>query len=286
MSLLGARKEPERITKTILFDVPGINRMDVTLSYSMGSLTLSPNRETDQITGEIEYDPLLTTPHIDYDALGSRGKLDIRVESGSEYDEKDGNSVPDRGGGRWKDREGKRYQSNLNLRLPRGIPLDMQLELGLGEGDLDLTDLSVSDFHLECGLSDVQITMESPNEVRSRSLTIQTGLGDLTAKGLGNLKAKTIQVEVGLGSANLDLSGDKVEDMKGKIEVGLGSLNLILPKNANIRLKVSKSFLSSVDVDDLKQQGDYWVGDRWDANRPALEFDISVGLGSVDVDVE
>ncbi|MFQ6615506.1 MAG: hypothetical protein ACE5HZ_01885 [Fidelibacterota bacterium] len=286
LTLLGAQKGRERATEDILFEVGNINRMDVTISTSLGSLTLSPNPDTNQIAGKIYYHPALVTPRIEYDTMGSRGELDIRAEHGSEFDFDEEYSFPKGLEGRWKDLEGKKYHSELDLRLPPGIPMNMNLKLGLGEADLDLTRLTISDLQLECGLSDVDISMESANTVRSRTLTIETGLGELTARHLGNLKAKTIRVEVGLGSADLDLSGDEIEDTIGRIEVGLGSLNLILPRRANIRLEIDKSFLSSVDVDDLTQEGDVWVSDRWEPDRPTLDLEISVSLGSVDVDVK
>ncbi|MFQ6674768.1 MAG: hypothetical protein ACE5LH_00340 [Fidelibacterota bacterium] len=286
LTLLSAQSTPERVTEEILFDVGKINRMDVTISYSLGSLTLTPNVRSDRIGGQIEYDPGMITPHLRYETVGSRGKLDIAVEHGPEFDDEEAFSFPGGVSGRWKDKEGEKYRADLDIRLPPGIPLDMEFDLGLGQTDLDLSGLSVSGLRLECGLSDVTITMDTPNPVRTRTLTIKTGLGDFNARGLGNLKAKAVRVNVGLGSADLDFSGDGIEDMDGKIEVGLGSLDLVLPREANVRLEVSKSFLSSVDVNDLVQEGSHWVSDRWESGRPTLELDISVGLGSVDVEVK
>lgn len=286
LAALAAQDRPERITEDILFRVGDIHAMDVTLSYSLGTLTLSPNRDTRQIEGVIEYYPGLITPRIEYEEVGSKGELDIQLEHSSNADVEEEFSYSGRVGGRWKSLEGKEYHSDLDIRLPRGIPMNMQFDLGLGEADLELSQLVISDLRVECGLSDVEISMDSPNRVRTSSLSVETGLGDLTARGLGNLKAKTIRVEVGLGSADLDLSGNVVEDMDGSIEVGLGSLNLVLPRDANIRLEISESFLSSVDVDDLIQEDDAWVSGRWDPDLPTLELEISVGLGSVDVDME
>ena len=94
-----------------------------------------------------------------------------------------------------------------------------------------------------------------------------------------------MRMNVGLGSADLDLRGAVTEDVEVDIDVGLGSLDLTLPENVNIRLSVEQSFLSSVDVGGLVQERRGWISREWVSERPTMEIDVSVGLGSVDVRV-
>ncbi|MBC8401972.1 MAG: hypothetical protein H8E14_10830, partial [Candidatus Marinimicrobia bacterium] len=55
---------------------------------------------------------------------------------------------------------------------------------------------------------------------------------------------------------------------------------------ANIKIRVDDSFLSSVDVDDMIKTGHKeWRTADWNKRWPTIEFDISIGLGSVDVDL-
>jgi len=92
---------------------------------------------------------------------------------------------------------------------------------------------------------------------------------------------------VGLGDANIDLTGSFFQDADVDINVGLGSLNLVLPKNANVKLSVDHSFLASVDVNDLLKKGENaYESIDWDHNLPKIDIEISVGLGDVDVRVE
>ena len=112
-------------------------------------------------------------------------------------------------------------------------------------------------------------------------------MGDLSATGLGNLGADNIDINVGLGSADIDLSGDRIYDMDVNVDVGLGSLDMVLPDNANIEIFVDSSFLSSVDVYGLtKKRNKSWVSPDWDKNKPTISMDINVGMGSVDIVVE
>ena len=90
-----------------------------------------------------------------------------------------------------------------------------------------------------------------------------------------------------MGAATVDLRGKFDEDMDLSIDVGLGALELILPENVNIKLRVDHSFLSSVDVDGLmSEERNKYVSKHWDENRPTITGDISVGIGSVDIEVD
>jgi|TARA_B110000495_G_scaffold32231_1_gene24999 hypothetical protein len=80
---------------------------------------------------------------------------------------------------------------------------------------------------------------------------------------------------------------NEYQSLEMELNFGLGALELILPKNVNIKLRIDHSFLSSVDVDGLLSKGnDKYVSKDWDNARPTITGDISVGIGSVDVEVD
>jgi hypothetical protein len=88
-----------------------------------------------------------------------------------------------------------------------------------------------------------------------------------------------------MGSAEIDYRGHFTHDVEIDIEVGMGSLELILPDNVNVKAKVHHNFLSSIDMDDLIKKGNYYLTEDWESDRPTVFLDISVGLGSVDIDL-
>lgn len=265
------------------FDVSDVERIDVDVTYALGSLRIKAGEDEKLVEGFIEYDSDYVTPHVDYHTLGSKGKLDIRTESLRHSRNEDEWSFDVD----WKNLHEKDYESVIDFKLPRLTPLDMNLDFGLGKTDIDLSYLTVSEFRLDCGLSDVKVIMTTPNRGTCRRVVIESGLGDFNATGLGNLKTEQLRLEVGMGSANIDLGPDITDDLEGEISVGLGSLDLTLPKNVNIRLQIERTFLSAVDVDiqGLVRQEDEWSSRDWDKNLPTVDLEISVGLGSVDVEL-
>jgi predicted membrane protein len=108
-------------------------------------------------------------------------------------------------------------------------------------------------------------------------------LGEFNAEGLGNLNAREVDIEVGLGSADIDFRGEITKNIEIDIKVGMGSLDLVLPENVNVKAKVHHNFLSSVDLDDFIKKGNQYLTEDWNSDWPTVYLDISVGLGSIDV---
>lgn len=257
-----------------------IERLEANFDYGLGELELKANPRGKMIDGSLRYYSGQTIPRVDYHTFGSKGILNVDITThdwdGINFSWSELKSI--RG-------HGERLNNELDFYLPKNVDIDLNIDFGLGEAKIDLTDLDLINVNLDCGLSDVHIQVAKPNKVICRSLSISSGLGSFIATGLGNLQVQRIDIEVGLGSAEIDLRGYFENDIEIDIEVGLGSLDLILPENVNIRAKVHDTFLSSVDVDDLLKKGGTWVSPEWESSRPTLTLDLSVGLGSVDINL-
>ncbi len=306
------------------FEIGKVNNLDVTIEYSLGTLTLESG-VAQKITGQIKYDAYEFEPQVDFTTFGTSSELDISVESQHyhyggqhehdyeydyDYDCDDEDSEDESSRSRSSSRSHSRSSSRqsederdirikfgigditddemtqeIAFQLPIDIPISMETEFGLGNALIDLSGLSVRNLELECGLSDVKVKMSKTNPIKCKEVYIESGLGDFNGYGLGNLRAKYINVDVDLGSSYIDLS-DQQTDVTGDIRVGLGSLELVLPEKANIKIRVDDSFLSSVDVDDMVKSGHKeWSTRNWKSRQPTIELDVSIGLGSVDIDL-
>ena len=263
------------------YRISDIDQLQVYINYNLGELSLKTNHRPGLIDGSIRYYPSLTKPKIQYKTRGLTGILDIRAKTND--DERPSSITWD---------EIKSFKVNtdqlkneLEFELPGDIPTDLDLNFGLGEAQLDLTDLQLSDLNLDCGLSDVQLQVDKRNEISCRRVKINNGLGSFTGRGLGYLQAKWVEVKVGLGSAELDFRGQIQEDLEINVDVGLGTLELILPQNVNIQATVEENFLSGVEINELVKSGNQWISPEWDDSRPTATLDLNVGLGSMDIDL-
>ena len=61
----------------------------------------------------------------------------------------------------------------------------------------------------------------------------------------------------------------------------------MIPRDLPVRIEADDTFLSSVDFKggrDLKVDDDYYESDDYSSSNIGLSIDISVGLGSVDIE--
>mgnify|MGYP001605802483 CR=1 FL=1 len=260
------------------FDTRKYKDLDISISYGLGELTIGSNSENNEIQGSIIYDSRRIEPKVTLENVSSSGVLKIKTEKISDED----------CGKRLRD-----YENEMEFYFPSDIKTDLFLDFGVGDAEIDLTGISVSKLNINCGLSDVELEINKRNDVVCKSVNIESGLGDLEVYGLGNLAAKCKRAwgitpfNVGLGSAVIDFTGDKIYDADIDVDVGLGSLDMILPDGVNIEIYVDASFLSSVDIYGLKKKKNkYWVTPNWDGDNATISMDVNVGMGSVDIVVE
>ncbi len=255
------------------FNTSQYTDLDVSISYGAGKVTIGSSDEKNIIEGSITYDSRLITPKINMESVSSSGVLIIKNEKNKDK----GHHI----------HKILNFDNEMEFYFPPQIKTDIFLDFGMGDADIDLTDLSITKLNINCGLSDVDIEINKRNNVVCESVSIDNGLGNLEFSGLGNLAAKDIDINIGLGSAEINFTGDRIYDTDINVDVGLGSLDMILPKNANIKIYVDSSFLSSVDIYGLKQKKNkLWVSPNWKSNYPTISMDVNVGIGSVEIVIE
>ncbi|HEB84140.1 MAG TPA: hypothetical protein ENI92_03975 [Bacteroidetes bacterium] len=180
----------------------------------------------------------------------------------------------------WKNNKRQVFNFELNPIVETWLNMDF----GLGKADLDLTRLKLHRFTLDAGLGDMSIAVDEANPVRAREVNISTGLGSFESDHLGNLQFDHLKLESGLGDMDVDLRGFTGE-ADVDIAIGLGSLRLILPEGLGVRIHYDKSFLADVTLTGLdKVHKGVYETDNWDTAQSKVVIDLSVGLGSVDVD--
>lgn len=262
-----------KVTDSYSFNTRQYKDLDISISYGLGELTIGSSNKKDIIEGSITYDSHRIIPIVKIESVSSSGVLMIKTKKNHNKDSY-----------RYKLRD---FDNAMEFYFPPQIKTNLFLDFGVGDAEIDLTNISITKLNLNCGLSDVELEINKRNDVICESVSIENGLGNLSVSGLGNLAAKKIDINIGLGSADIDFRGDRIYDADINVDVGLGSLDMILPKKANIKIYVDSSFLSSVDIYGLKQKKNkLWVSHNWDSRYPTITMAVNVGIGSVDIVIE
>lgn len=171
------------------------------------------------------------------------------------------------------------------LRFSDGVPISFNVELGVGNGDFDLSGLNVRDFNLSTGASDVSLSFDEPNRSVIENMTIESGVSKFSGRNLGNANFKRFRFQGGLGSYTLDFSGNLTNEVDVDVEVGLGVLTLIVPEQVGARIYFEKNWLSRLDCDrDFHSvSDDRYESDNFNSAVGHMNIRIDSGLGSVKV---
>jgi len=175
-------------------------------------------------------------------------------------------------------------RNEWDLRFSPEVALDMDLEIGACQGELDLTDLALTRLSLETGASDLIIHFGAPNPARMDSLSIRAGAASLRLEGIGNASPRLMTVKGGVGNLFLDLSGSWAESARVDVEAGMGSLTILLPRDVGVR--VEGEVLGSINVGSgLSRVGDAYVNDAYGETETELVVELAVGVGDVELSI-
>jgi len=261
------------------YKIKKYDALRVYFDCSIGNLIMKPSKNRYIITGNINYNSAMVKPTVELTNKNNISRLDLKVKPDKTSDNNTKsfiNSLIEDGNDNYK----------INFEMPTKMSTDMNLNFGLGKVDLDFSGLRISQLVMNCGLSDVSLVNTKSNIINCEKIHISTGVSDFNSLGLGNFNASKYIFDVGMGSAEIDMSGSANKNSDLKIDVTVGSLELKLPKNTNIELIINKNMLSSVNVKGLISSGDGEYTSRNTQKRWAtMKAEISVGLGSVDISV-
>jgi predicted membrane protein len=113
-------------------------------------------------------------------------------------------------------------------------------------------------------------------------------MGEFRGVKLGNANFRNLDLESGMGSADLDLSGDwRQPEAEMTLEVGMGSVKVEIPEKIGVEVYNEDSFLASVRLDREIREVSEGVHrtDNWEDADHRVSINAEVGLGSVRIKV-
>lgn len=237
----------------------GEESLAVSIEYGAGRLEVQPGADNVLYRTNLRYDADVFEPDFSYS--GNRLKLafkDGRIE---------GRNV--KGG-------------TLALQLGPRTPVDLELQFGAAQAEIELGGLRLQSLSVTTGASATQLRMSKPNLIEAEAVEIQAGAAKLEAWHLANYRTATLEVSGGVGEVLLDFSGEWTRDLDASIEMGLGSLTLQVPRGLGV--KVTRSgFLAGFNGEGLIKRGNVYYSEHYEQARHHLTVDLDAALGSVRV---
>ncbi|MEE8390588.1 MAG: toast rack family protein [Anaerolineae bacterium] len=160
------------------------------------------------------------------------------------------------------------------------IPLEMDIDVGAGDGRLDLTGLQLTELDLQMGAGNFDVRFDEPNEVRMRNFSLNTGAAKLEVRGIGNAGPERFTVNGGVGDITLDFTGRWPNSANADITTGIGSITLRLPDNIGVQVE-TEGGLTNVESDGFQRQGDTYTNDAFGETEVELRIRVTTGIGNL-----
>jgi hypothetical protein len=170
------------------------------------------------------------------------------------------------------------------VQLNDNLPMGLDVQVGAGEGDIDLSGLKLNNIKLSSGASSVEIRCDDPNMIRAENVIIESGASSFKGYNLANMNFTKMKFSGGVGDYVLDFGGNLTRDASVKIELGLGAMVLSVPKTTTATIVREGSFLSTFNIDHsfVKTDDDIYETTSGNGNN-VLKIKVESGLGSVRV---
>ncbi|MFZ1081954.1 MAG: hypothetical protein WAO19_08510 [Candidatus Kryptoniota bacterium] len=249
-------------------NVNGVKSMRVVIN--LGTTELNLKRVNDQAKAfrlDYGYSEDEKVPVLEYDVDGDVGVLHLSNEGSH-------GSFPFFGLHGDKD--------SVNIELANSLPISLKMKFGVGDANVDLGGMHISDAAFSTGVCDFNLKFSSPNLIECDDVEIKTGISSISVKNLSNARAKYIEINGGLGSMKIDFGGRLQRDCEVKVNSGLGSVEISIPSDINTSITAPGNFVNSVDVSGFYAQGDgAYHSDK--KTGPQLKINVDSGMGSVTI---
>ena len=174
------------------------------------------------------------------------------------------------------------YVNEWEIELGYGVPIDLGVDIGAGDAELDLSGLAISDLSMTTGSADVLLVFNSPNPEPLGVLRLTSGTGKFVASGLGNANFDRISVLGGTGTVNLDFNGNLLRSAVVDVKAGAGKIDIRVPAALGVRLTFSGTPVSSVETIGFTEQSDnVYVNETYGVSTLTLTINVTAGVGAI-----
>jgi hypothetical protein len=178
-----------------------------------------------------------------------------------------------------KNEEGGRMSLGLNP----AVPMDLELELGGAQAEVELGGMRIRNLKLQIGLAGSRVSFSSANLAEMEELSLDVGLGGVQFENLGNANVAQINISGGMDGINLDFGDRVMRDVKINADVAFGGLKIQIPSSAGVTIK-AETKLGSFKPHGFTKVGDAWFTPNWTQASTHVTIVANTALGGLQVD--
>jgi hypothetical protein len=89
-----------------------------------------------------------------------------------------------------------------------------------------------------------------------------------------------LELNIGAGQADVDLSGERAKDLEAEIQGGVGEATIRLPKDVGV-VAIVHGGLGSIDTHGLKEEDGQYVNEAYGKSPTTIHLSVNGGIGSI-----
>jgi hypothetical protein len=248
------QKAGPEVEESITVADPKSGETRLTLSFGAGELTLSPGAQS-LVDGTAIYNVEDLKPEI----------------------KKNGNSIEIRQGDFKSLPPFDDIKNEWDLKLG-DMPLDLTLQAGAYDGNLELGGLALKSLTVRDGAANVDLSFGEPNQTEMSILRYETGASDVKLTGLANANFSTLTFSGGAGNYTLDFSGELQREAVVTISSGFGNLSLIVPEEVDAVVTVESAAVNINHSSGWAQNGQKYTQN---GSGPTLTIIVKMAAGNL-----
>ncbi|MFI5245112.1 MAG: hypothetical protein ACHQQR_07805, partial [Gemmatimonadales bacterium] len=160
------------------------------------------------------------------------------------------------------------------------VPMDLSLDLGAVEAELQLGGLRLTDLSLRSGAADVTVRFDRPNPERLRTMTLQVGAAQVKLFDVANSGASRINAEVGAGALTIDFGGALQRDVEVTATLAAGGLTLNVAPGDGVFVD-ERSLLGGFVKDGFVKRSDGWYSADYDSAARHVRVHLHAFVGGL-----
>jgi len=161
----------------------------------------------------------------------------------------------------------------LTLRLPPAVPIDLSLNVRMGESYIELGGLTLSDLGLDLSMGNHRVDFRKPVAANVGRVRLNARMGNVTVDNLGNARARSVDASGSMGNLIADLGGEWQPGSEAELSFtqSMGEVRVRVPSRVRLEADVRDSEGTPRSVPESDQPTD--------PNAPIIKLRVSTSMG-------
>jgi hypothetical protein len=131
----------------------------------------------------------------------------------------------------------------LTLLIPPGVPIDLSVNVSMGESRIDLGGLSLSDVGLDLSMGNHEVDFKAPVAEGLRHVRLTARMGNVSVENLGNARPASVDASGSMGNLTADLGGAWQPGSEAELSFtqSMGEVRVNVPTKVRLQADVRDS---------------------------------------------